>query len=80
MAELTQIKQAIILHYRELFASHNNKQYSDIQTDIESAINLMSFKIEIAPQILHLSDDVYKNITIDKVIHLWKYLYINYIV
>ena len=77
--ELTQIKQGIIDHYRELFASHNNMQYSDIQQDIELAINTISFKIEIAPSILHLSDDVYKDITIDKVINLWKYLYQHYI-
>lgn len=79
MLELTQIKQGIIDHYRELFASHNNMQYSDIQQDIEQAINTISFKIEIAPSILHLSDDVYKDITIHKVINLWKYLYQHYI-
>eukprot|EP01084_Bolivina_argentea_P184165 317680_1 len=79
LLELTQIKTAIISHYRELFASHNSKQYSFIQQDIEKAIDAMSYKINIAPQILKLSENVYKNVTIDKVINLWKYLYNQYI-
>ena len=79
LLELTQIKAAIISHYRELFATNHSRNYSEIQEGIERAIESITYKIEIAPQILSLSDNVYREISIDKAIQLWYYLYEQYV-
>eukprot|EP00485_Elphidium_margaritaceum_P001547 CAMPEP_0202687394 /NCGR_PEP_ID=MMETSP1385-20130828/3080_1 /ASSEMBLY_ACC=CAM_ASM_000861 /TAXON_ID=933848 /ORGANISM="Elphidium margaritaceum" /LENGTH=409 /DNA_ID=CAMNT_0049342177 /DNA_START=570 /DNA_END=1799 /DNA_ORIENTATION=+ len=79
LLELTQIKRSIIKHYHALFSSVHGRRLSDLQEGFERGLDSMTFKLDIHPNILQLSDDVSKNITLAKVVDLWTYLYEQYI-